>query len=669
MAFQAGAIVSQMTLDRSKFSASVKASQKEVKSFGDAIKRNSDKIKGMGRGMAIAGTAIVGAIGMMVKGYVKAGDQVHKMALRTGFSTEALSELKYAAEISGTTLESVEKGVKKMSKTIMDAADGLATYVRAFDRIGLVAKDLMKLSPEDQFDRIAQAIASIESPTIRAATAQEIFGRAGTELLPLFAAGEKGLEALRKKAREMGLVFDQEAAEKAARLADSMTTLKGSFQGVTMSIAETIVPVITKMVDKVSDIAQKIKNWTKEHPKLTGVIMKVALAIGGLMVVLGPLAIILPSLAAGISMMGGAFTALLGPLGLVIIAITAVATATKAMIESYKKKQDAEMDAMVEGAKGHAKFWEMRKQLIADEVVTVDEWAAIYKKHGKNYQRVMKAIATLPEYADIREALKAQGEEAIDLTEKFEGIGIALREAYQAEIIDSVEAFSAALQKQRELTDPLGLATIEAAEDCNELTLAWDQFALETEDNFANVLEGMGFFVTESEGLAEQYEEIVKGMTEAQAEFANIAIGEFLAMEANIKGFVDAILGTFEKWAIGQIIPKIMAALPFPLNLLATGGAILAIKTIFKGIRGMAEGGDVASREPVIVGERGPELWTPAMAGTISPLRGEATTMRMRIIIQNQITIGEQTFYRESVKTVNKAGALGDLVIPNKVVV
>lgn len=557
------------------------------------IQKHSAQFRKVGMAMTAAGAAVVGAVGLMVKSYVAAGDEVHKMALRTGFSTEALSELKYAAEISGASLDDIEKGVKKMSKTIVDAEDGLATYVRTFDRIGLSSKDLMKLSPEEQFDKIARAIANVESPTIRAAAAQDIFGRAGTKLLPLFAAGEKGLDTLRQKARDMGIVFDQEAADKAAILNDSLTTLKGSFKGVTMSIATTLVPVITQIVDKISSVAQKIKDWMKEHPKLSGTIMKVAVVLGGLMAVLGPLLVILPSLAAGVTMLGGAFTALLGPLGLVIIAITAVGVAANAVIESYKKKQDAEMDALVEGAKGHAQFWAVRKKLIEDEVVTVDEWAAIYDKHGRNYKRVMHAIATLPEYADIRAALKTQAEDAIDLTEKFENVGIALREAYKPEIIDSVEAFSEALQRQREQLDPLGLKTLEVVEDCNELALAWEQFELESEDTFANVLEGLGFFVRESGELAEKYEEIVKGMTEAQAEFAGLALGEFMAMEASIKGFVDAILGTFEKWAIGQIIPKVMAALPFPANLLATGGAILAIKAVFKKIKGMEEGGYV----------------------------------------------------------------------------
>ena len=175
-----------------KFGTDTQGMEAGFKKADGLIAKNAEQFKKAGRTIAVAGAAITGAITLMVRSYVKAGDEIHKMALRTSFSTEALSELQYAAEISGASLSDIEKGVKKMSKTILDASDGLATYVRAFDRIGLSAEDLIKLSPEEQFDKIAKAIASVENPTIRAATAQDIFGRAGTKLLPLFAAGEKG---------------------------------------------------------------------------------------------------------------------------------------------------------------------------------------------------------------------------------------------------------------------------------------------------------------------------------------------------------------------------------------------------------------------------------------------------------------------------------------------
>jgi len=236
--FLAGAIVGKMVLDRTQWQQSVDKVKSDEKTLAGSASRIGNKFAGIGKAMTIAGGAIVGTLGMMVKSYVKAGDEVHKMALRTGFATETLSELRYAAEISGTDLTSLEKAVKKMQKTIVDASEGMTTYQRAFERIGINYKELQGLHPEHQFEILAKAIAAVEDPTVRAATAQDIFGRAGTKLLPLFAQGVEGMEALRAKARELGMVFDQEAADKAARLADAQATLKGAIQGLTIAIAD-----------------------------------------------------------------------------------------------------------------------------------------------------------------------------------------------------------------------------------------------------------------------------------------------------------------------------------------------------------------------------------------------------------------------------------------------
>ena len=66
-------------------------------------------------GLAIAGgAAIVGfAIGA-IKNFADLGDELDKMSLRTGISVETLGELKFAAEQTGSGLETIEKAVKRM---------------------------------------------------------------------------------------------------------------------------------------------------------------------------------------------------------------------------------------------------------------------------------------------------------------------------------------------------------------------------------------------------------------------------------------------------------------------------------------------------------------------------------------------------------------------------
>ena len=71
-----------------------------------------------------------------------------------------------------------------------------------FAAIGVSMDQLQGKKPEEQFRAIAKAIGAIQDPTQRAAAAVSIFGKSGTELLPLFA---EDIDALMAKAKELGV--------------------------------------------------------------------------------------------------------------------------------------------------------------------------------------------------------------------------------------------------------------------------------------------------------------------------------------------------------------------------------------------------------------------------------------------------------------------------------
>ena len=250
--------------DTREMERGLSAAQKRIKAFRANINQ-------AGKRLLVAGAAVTAAVGLMVKKYVEAGDAVQKMALRTGFSTEALSELKHAAELGGTSLEGLEKAVRTMQKAIVQAEDGLKTYVRGFERMGIKVKDLKGLKPEEQFLMIAEAVAEIEDATVRSAAAQEIFGsRMGTQLLPMLADGAEGLRKAREEAHKLNIVFSQESADAAAKFQDSTLKLKRSFDGLMFAIAEKFIPLLTSMADHFTDVFVDIRGNTKSF--VTGIL-------------------------------------------------------------------------------------------------------------------------------------------------------------------------------------------------------------------------------------------------------------------------------------------------------------------------------------------------------------------------------------------------------------
>lgn len=274
--------------------------------IGKSTANMSANFKKAGLAMTAMGAAMVFALVKVVNSYSKAGDEVAKMAKRTGFGTEALSELRHVANITGADLGTIEKATKKMSKSLVDASDGMTTYIRAFERINLNVEDLMRLAPEDQFWAISNAIGSLEDPTLRAATAQDIFGRAGTALLPMMAETGEAIAALRQEAHDLNLVFDEEAAAAAEAFEDAKTRLKGALMGIGAAIAQQVMPHLEKLIVGIKDTITKVIDWGKEHPKLTDAITKFGLALMALCITGGPMLLVagyIPKMIAGFVML------------------------------------------------------------------------------------------------------------------------------------------------------------------------------------------------------------------------------------------------------------------------------------------------------------------------------------------------------------------------------
>ena len=196
----------EITGNTTKLNKALDKGESRLNKFKGGATKIFGAVKKAATGLAIGGAAALVGFGVAaVKNFADVGDQLDKMSKRTGFSVESLGELKFAAEQSGASLETVEKGAKRMASTILDAQMGLSTAVDAFDALGIKADELKGKSPEEQFQIMANALAGVEDASTKAALAQDVFGRAGTELLPLFNAGEKGMAALRDQAKSLGI--------------------------------------------------------------------------------------------------------------------------------------------------------------------------------------------------------------------------------------------------------------------------------------------------------------------------------------------------------------------------------------------------------------------------------------------------------------------------------
>lgn len=273
-------------------------------------------LKGTARSVAEAGTAVAAAWGKFatdsVKKFVTLGDQIDKMSSRTGFSAKQLSILKHAAEQGGASLNDIEKASKKLAMTIFEAGEGTETYTDALKAVGLRYENLAGLNPEDQFMKVALALADVEHAGTKAALAQQIFGKAGTELLPMLEGGSNGLKEMAAEAELLGIVMDDDAADSAAMLTDLMDELQKAFDGIQYAVAQALMPIISKWVERIRDVVIDASLWIRNNQELTATIVKVATAAAAFLAIIGPgvIAATFGPLAAKVALVAAAIAAL-----------------------------------------------------------------------------------------------------------------------------------------------------------------------------------------------------------------------------------------------------------------------------------------------------------------------------------------------------------------------
>lgn len=303
--------------------------QAQLGSFGQGMTK-------LGAGIAAAGGAIVGPMAAAVAHFTAVGSALADMSARTGIAASSLAELKYAAEQTGSSAEDVENSVRKMQRTIVDAGQGTSTAVEALATLGLAAADLEGKLPEQQLEVIGQRLAAIADPTLRAATAMEIFGRSGTKLLPMLA----DLARLRQEARDQGLIPTDESVAAADALGDAFDKVKSTILASAFEIGAALAPMLMPALEIASQAAVAVNQWVRQN----GTLVRTIALVGAALVVVGTavatLGGTLVAAGAAIGTIGVALPTLIaiGPaIGVAVVAALALAAAIALVVLNWNR--------------------------------------------------------------------------------------------------------------------------------------------------------------------------------------------------------------------------------------------------------------------------------------------------------------------------------------------
>lgn len=181
---------------------------------------------------------------------IQLGGELTDLASKTGLSTTALQQFKYAGGQVGVELDSITSGVNMLQKRLAgddknakDAIEGLGLSFDAFKR----------LTPEAQFSEIAERVGAIENPIMRTKAAMHLFGNAGADLLP---ALTKEFSALTERANSLGIVMDEQTVAAMDQLGDVVSDLASTALAALGRVIAPLIPMFVAMAMQLSAMAE-----------------------------------------------------------------------------------------------------------------------------------------------------------------------------------------------------------------------------------------------------------------------------------------------------------------------------------------------------------------------------------------------------------------------------
>lgn len=260
-----GNLVVNVTARTSGLVKGLKKSTARLDKFGSKITAITTKVAGFGA--ALTAVAAGGGMALLIKRSFGTIDAIAKLSDRTGIATEKLIGLRRAAELTGVSAEVLDSSLEKMVKrlgTINLKGGGAAKA--ALDNLGLSAERLARLTPDKQFGLIADALRQLPTPAEKAATAFDIFGKSGQQLVNLLDTGSEGIARMQAETEELGLTFSRIDAAKVEMANDAFNRLRSAIVGIAQRITIKLAPLLNVLSTSLTSML------TDNRPRLDALI-------------------------------------------------------------------------------------------------------------------------------------------------------------------------------------------------------------------------------------------------------------------------------------------------------------------------------------------------------------------------------------------------------------
>lgn len=218
----------QLEEARKKADEAAKSQEKLKQAFGD-LKDIGKAALALG---AFAASAAAVSFYNTIKGTLEAADAIGKLSQRTGIATEQLSQLQFAAKLSGVGTDSLTAALRKLNVSLSEAQSGDRTKAEVFKVLGVSLRDAAgnATTADKALLQIADTFAKAKDGAGKTALAVEVLGKAGDEMIPLLNGGSQAIKDLMDRAQKLGITIGGDFSNKAQEFNDNVTILEAASQ-------------------------------------------------------------------------------------------------------------------------------------------------------------------------------------------------------------------------------------------------------------------------------------------------------------------------------------------------------------------------------------------------------------------------------------------------------
>lgn len=260
-----GAIRALLSASAAVFENDMKRARTAVKSsttdMRTAFERVEDVANKTVKGIFTMRTALgllAGATGLYyaTRAAINFADNIDEVATAAGQTAEEFQSYAYAASLAGIAQEDYTTAVSKFAIVVGDAKrNSKGAQAQLFNSLGIDQEMLKTKSQTELLQVLAERFSKVTDPARLAAIAVDVFGKSGIKMGQFLAQGNTQIDALREKAQALGIVLSNETVKAAAKAADELDTMDQVIKvGLTATMLE-FVPVVQEFAKTVQNPA------------------------------------------------------------------------------------------------------------------------------------------------------------------------------------------------------------------------------------------------------------------------------------------------------------------------------------------------------------------------------------------------------------------------------